>query len=271
MTYVPGSAEPPASYQDRTLRWELENVRAGLELRYRLQPQEVGTWPTNVEARSRYTDGHEVPGELVFPVPSVVVVGPALPIYLPVAARLYCVPAKQHADVVLVLDTSSTMTGDKLASAKAAARRFLEVLHLPDDHAAVVSFSRQATLGAGLTGGRAALQDAIDGLAVIPGTAIDAGLRLAIDELGAHGRPDATHAIVLMTDGLNNDGRQPVLDAADSAHRRQVVLYTVAFGVDADVELMREVAGNPRRSFLALTGEDLIRIYTEIAGVIPCP
>jgi hypothetical protein len=73
-----------------------------------------------------------------------------------------------------------------------------------------------------------------------------------------------------MTDGQNNAGRDPVLAAAREATAAGITIYTVAFGIDADRALMRQVAGSSSRSYLALGAEDLRRIYGQIAGQMGC-
>jgi len=272
MVYLPGSAAPPVtSFQDNVLRWDVPVMSADVELSYRLRPTRVGRWPTNVDARSRYRDGLGVEGELVFPVPFVTVVAPPEPIYLPLALRSYCRPGLLSVDVALVLDTSSSMTGAKLEAAKAAARAFVNRLDLPDDRAAVIGFNRTATLAAPLGRDVATLLSAIDGLTIVRGTVIDAGLRLAVAELtGERARSGSNRVIVLLTDGVNNAGPGPVLRAAEAAAAAGLVVYTVALGDDADRDLMRTVAGDPARAYVALEPQDLERIYAEIAGRLDC-
>jgi Mg-chelatase subunit ChlD len=272
MLYLVGSAVPPVvSYVNRTLRWELRDVRGDIRLSYRLRPLEIGRWPTNVDARMRYRDGLDRDGELVFPIPQVIVTGVPKPIYLPVLYRNRCLPRKQPVDVALVIDSSSTMTGEKHAAAKLAARGFVARLRLPDDHAAIVGFNRTAWLALGLTGDRDALDAAIDGLAIVPGTVIDAGLRTATTELlGVRARPGTTRVIVLLSDGLNNAGPAPVRAAASAARAGGIAIYTVGYGDGADLPLLEEVAGDVRRAYVAAGPEDFARIYAEIAGVIGC-
>jgi hypothetical protein len=87
MDYLVGSAVPPVtSFTSNVLRWDLRDVPGDLRLTYRLRPQQLGTWPTNDEARARYRDGLDTDGELIFPVPKVVVVGPSKPLFLPLVA-----------------------------------------------------------------------------------------------------------------------------------------------------------------------------------------
>jgi Mg-chelatase subunit ChlD/sugar lactone lactonase YvrE len=271
MEYVTGSAAPPATFANRTLTWQLDRLRAGMRLTYRLRPQEAGLWPTNVEARARYTDGLGQPGELIFPIPRVLVVRPPGPIYLPVAFKTDCLVRERHADVAVVLDTSSSMTGAKLEAAKDAAHRFVDLLDLAHDQAAIIAFNREAQTVVELTGQASRLHAAINGLSIMQGTAIDAGLRAATAELSsARHRVRNNRVIVLLTDGQNNAGPDPVIAAATDAKARGIIVYTVALGSDADRDLMRRVATDPSRAFYAPSQNDLRRIYEGIAGVIPC-
>ena len=79
MRYVNGSAAPAAFYDAtrRTLIWRVDDVaNAGGSVSYRVEPQEVGEWPTNVQATGTYTDGLGFGGVLRFPVPRVRVTPP---------------------------------------------------------------------------------------------------------------------------------------------------------------------------------------------------
>lgn len=272
MAFVPGSAVPPATLAGRTLSWTLADASPPVVLSYRVRPMVAGLRPTNVEARARYRDGLGAEGELVFPVPRVLVEGPLEPIYLPIALRGACVRGAKPVDIALVIDTSSSMTPEKLGAAKAAAKAFAAALTPPRDRAAVIAFDAQARLVEGLTGNPARLALALDGLASSTGTAIDAGLRVALGELaGPRARPDATRVVVLLTDGQNNAGPGPVRAlAAEARDAWQVRLYTVALGSDADLPLMREIAGDARRAFVSPRPEDLLRIFEDIVGLIPC-
>lgn len=83
MTYVEArGATPPAAWNPvaRTLTWVFTDVPfSGLTMSYWLQPQEVGTWPTNVVATHTGTDGLSKPQAGPFPIPYVVVVAPGTP------------------------------------------------------------------------------------------------------------------------------------------------------------------------------------------------
>ena len=54
------------------------------------------------------------------------------------------------ADVVLLLDISSSMTGAKFAAVKEAARAFVGAMHFPADRVALVTFAAEGRVLAGL-------------------------------------------------------------------------------------------------------------------------
>ena len=91
-------------------------------------------------------------------------------VHLPVTYRNSCLPGVAHADVVLLIDTSDSMTGAKLDQAKVAAKDFVRQLELPDDQAAVIGFNSGFQLAAPLTGQTSTLLAAIDRLASGRGT-----------------------------------------------------------------------------------------------------
>lgn len=194
------------------------------------------------------------------------------PLYLPLALREEWKPRTQRADVVLVIDASSSMAGPKLAAAKAAAAGFVDLLALPEDQVAVVAFQDRARPRTGLSGDAGALQRAIAGIESSPGTRIDEGLRWAIDELaGPRRRAGNLPVIVLLT-----DGRQAIAPAepprlAALARAAGVRIYAIGLGGDVDEAYLLDLAGHPGRSYLAPSARDLAAIYREIAVNLPCP
>lgn len=279
MRYVVGSAVPPGLWDAsrRTLSWTFENVAAAapITLSYRLEPLETGTWPTNVEATADYVDALGGLGDLLFPVPQVDVWALDKPIYLPFAASRSCFRGAKPMDVVLILDTSTSMTdpaasgGTKLDAARSAARTFLGLLRWPPDRAAVVSFDTAATRHTDLTGDVRALDAALGALEASVGTHIDLGLAEARAVL-ADRRPDAVAVAILLTDGLNNAGPEPVLERASALKAEGTVLYAIGLGSDVDADLLRRAATSPDRYFASPTPEDLEAIYRQVLGRLAC-
>jgi Ca-activated chloride channel family protein len=101
-------------------------------------------------------------------------------------------------------------------------------------------------------------------------TAISAGLDNGNRVLtGSKIRPFALKSIVLMTDGLHNTGREPIISARESA-AKNIVVNTVTFSDDADIARMKAVAeATGGRHFHAPNAKALEDIFREIAKTLP--
>jgi Ca-activated chloride channel family protein len=102
------------------------------------------------------------------------------------------------------------------------------------------------------------------------GTAIGAGLDRGIEALvGSRTRRYAVKTILLMTDGLHNSGREPIVSARE-ADRRNITVNTVTFGSDADIRRMQDVAAaTGGQHFHAPDRKALEEIFREIASTLP--
>lgn len=281
MTYVPNSAIPPAAFDAaaNTLTWQFGVTAAAdtLKMTYRLRPQQVGTWPTNVYADGRYRDALGNPGRIVFPIPQVEVFGLNHRAYLPMALRGGCLIKRRPLDVALVLDASSSMnepratgSGTKLDAARAAARTFVHLID-PEDRVAIISFHTTATTHQSLTADVARLDAALDALTTEFGTRIDLGLSEGERALAAH-RATALPVLIVLTDGLqtNPPGNAPVLEAGARLRLNDVIVYAIGLGSTIDRTLLETVATTVDRFYASPTDQDLISIYADIQGRLAC-
>jgi Mg-chelatase subunit ChlD len=308
MRYVVDSARPAATWDAaaRTLTWQLTRVPfGGITLEFVVEPTQLGRRPTNVQASADYVDGLTSIGRLRFPVPEVSVLDraptptptytpyptatprptetplPPEPLYLPALLHQQCRDKAVHADVAIVMDTSSSMSlpaaGDaattKLAVAITAARTFVGLLTLPGDQATVITFDSSAALRQPLTGDLDALLRTLGELKAGQGTRIDLGIRAAAEELtGPRAVAANNHVVVLLTDGQNTGAPDSeVRDRATEAKAAHIVIYTVGLGADVDAALLEEVASYPEYAFLAPTTSELVSVYRDIAYTIACP
>jgi hypothetical protein len=200
-------------------------------------------------------------------------------LYLPIAIKdPQCNPEQQHADVMLVVDASSSMAGAKLAAAQAAARSFVGLLRLSGqagavgDQVGVVGFNQQAWLASGLSGEAERALAAIDGLTTQQGTRIDRGLEVAVEELGGPRRRAGNEAvIVLLTDGIQYEEPESAQLVAAAARGAGIAIYAIGLGGDVDGGYLERVAGQASRYYFAPEEGELEGIYGEIARVMPCP
>ncbi len=214
------------------------------------------------------------PTEAPTKAPSTTATHAPLPIYLPLVLNEHCDPTLIRADIGLVVDTSSSMTGRKLADAKAAAVEFVRLLDLvPErDQVALVRFDSDAEVVAELTSDRQAVEAAIESLEPHRGTMIDLGLREALTELQSPRRiPDNTPVTVLLTDGIHMGTPGDELAAARDVREAGVQLFTIGLGSDVDEGTLIEMAGAPNRYYFAPDSSHLERIYSQVARDIDCP
>lgn len=201
------------------------------------------------------------------------------PIYLPVALREICTPEREPADVVLAVDTSTSMeermaSGErKLDGAIAAANTFLGLLQLgAGDRAAIVAFNEQALLEQPLIADRAVLAAALARLATAPLTCLPCAVEVSSAELEAGRRPGVMSVLVLLTDGRSNP--RPVSEAVDRARLATiagVTIFTIALGSDVDATGLEAMASYPGAYLTAADAETLEAAYATIAWTLPCP
>lgn len=201
-----------------------------------------------------------------------------VPAYLPHVSARTCRQVRDPVDVVLVLDTSTTMTERtaggqrKLDLAIAAASAFNGDLDPLRDRVGVVAFSASAWIVQPLSPISSATQDALLQLLASRGSRLDLGLATARSLLAVESRvPVADRYVILLTDG------QPVGASEDEVRREAArvrdsgaALIAVALGPGANVVLLRDIAGRPDRYLDAGSGERLERVYRDLAATLRC-
>jgi Mg-chelatase subunit ChlD len=212
------------------------------------------------------------------------------PKYLPILYRLWpeptpaptrCIPEQQTIDVALVIDTSQSMRDPTQAGGQrkidAAVEAAIEIVNLmkPQDQATVIGFNSIGFVASPLSGDKAALIAALRDLPnrQAAGTQIDLGIRTATGELtSARHRLTNTPSMIVVTDGeQSTGGPQPVRDAAQAAKSAGIRIVTVGLGPSVDATLLTDVASSPALYFPAPDAADLLRIYREVALLVPCP
>ena len=160
--------------------------------------------------------------------------------------------------------------------AVAAVEAFLaEVAWTPqDEHIAVVSYGDDATTALDFTTTHDDVTTALDAYtqAYPPGsTNIHAGIAEGAHALSTSTstRPWASKVIIVLTDGIQTSGSDPV-DAARAAAEQGITVYTVTFSSEAGQDEMRTVAEEGLGKHLhANTPADLVAAFEEIARQLP--
>ncbi len=197
---------------------------------------------------------------------------------------------RERATVILAIDVSNSMAADdvsptRLKAAQDGARSFVGQLP-PRLNLGLIAFSGTASVLVSPTTDREAVRNAIDSLALGPGTAIgdavDAGVRAIAAVPGDPGQPPAPGRIVLLSDGETTRGLPNDL-AAQEAAAKNIPVSTIAYGtqdgevtiqgqripvpvnVDALDALAQQTNGT---AYTAETGDELKNVYADIGSSI---
>lgn len=164
-------------------------------------------------------------------------------------------------DMVLVIDRSGSMAGEKLNMAKNAAIRALDLLK-KDDRLGVVSFDTIAKTELALT----PLTEKDNITAVIAsigeggGTAIHPGLAQAVGMLG---KGEKVKHVILLSDG--QDGMTyDYTSLLEEARGKGITVSTIALGEGADIRLMENLAAKGNgRSYIVPREQDLPAVFLQ--------
>ena len=180
---------------------------------------------------------------------------------------------KRHTNVVLVADSSGSMSGEKMANAQMALRAFIEAIRGDAERVGLVEFSSEVgrivplqELGSN----RSALEQAVADLSVGGDTALLDAIGAAYGQLQQLGDTQRINAIVVMTDGRENASRtrlrQLVSRIKDgNARGVPVYIFCIAYGGDADMnvlEAIAEASGGQVRRGDTTSIEDLYKIIS---------
>ncbi|MEU4234634.1 von Willebrand factor type A domain-containing protein [Nonomuraea sp. NPDC026600] len=157
--------------------------------------------------------------------------------------------ARRPANLTFVVDVSGSMAEPgRLDLVKQSLHTLIDQL-APGDQVSIVSFSDEAKVLASMTplAARSELHAAVDQLAVAGSTNLESGLVTGYEEAAKAFRPAATNRVILLSDGLANQGStewRSILDRVKEYAGRQVTLLTVGVGRDYGDELMEQLADN---------------------------
>jgi Ca-activated chloride channel family protein len=168
--------------------------------------------------------------------------------------------------LALVVDTSGSMRGAKIASARQSARYLVEHLK-PTDQLALIGFDSDvhlhATLGAT---DKTRLAAVIDRMRAGSMTNLSGGWLKGLEELGRLAEAP-TRTVLLLSDGHANQGivnHDELATIATGARNNGITTTTIGFGNDFDEELMTAIGdAGAGRSYYAASPEDAPALFAE--------
>jgi Ca-activated chloride channel family protein len=176
-------------------------------------------------------------------------------------------------DVMVVVDVSGSMAGEKLAQAQEAVQFILDHLN-PDDRFNILAFSTSVDLYASTLQSASRADDAEDfvrGLTAMGGTNINDALLQALDKLPGE-RPEI---IIFLTDGLPTVGIEeagPIIANVREAAGPTVRLFAFGVGDDVNTVLLDSIAQENRgTSDYVRPGEDIAQTVSGFYEKVSTP
>ncbi len=180
---------------------------------------------------------------------------------------------KKPVDLIVVMDISGSMEGDKITTARASLMQFVQKLD-DRDRLRIDLFSSNISTLTPLTEigiKRQQVLDSVSGIFEQGNTTLyDATLK-AYQDLPAEGDPKHIRAIVVLTDGQDTSSLatlQQVIDQiqnSESEGGNAIKVFTIAFGEDADKEVLKSIANPSGGKQYDSSPETIQKIYDEIA------
>ncbi|MGB9880205.1 MAG: vWA domain-containing protein, partial [Anaerolineae bacterium] len=172
-------------------------------------------------------------------------------------------------NVYLVADVSGSMQGEKLEQAKEAFLAFLDSIKGDQERVGLIVFSSDVyeTIPlAELASNRQVLRSTIAGLSAGGDTSLLDAIYMAYDKLQQRQDRERINAIVVMTDGKENDSEISLRELTNRLRQGNesglpVVVFCVAYGDDADMATLEKISaatgGQTRRG----TPETIRQLY----------
>jgi len=180
---------------------------------------------------------------------------------------------KKTVDLIVVMDISGSMEGDKITTARSSLLQFVQKLD-ERDRLRIDLFSSDVSTLTPLTPigqKRQQVLDSVSGIFEQGNTSLyDATLR-AYQDLQVEGDPKHIRAIVVLSDGQDTASSATIdqvisqITATESEGGNAIKVFTIAFGDDADKVVLQAIADPSGGRQYDSSPETIQKIYDEIA------
>jgi Ca-activated chloride channel homolog len=150
--------------------------------------------------------------------------------------------------LTILFDVSGSMAlEDKLSQSKSALRDFLTSSTGPRDEVSLLIFADgQVEVAVPFTGDRARVLAVLDRTEAFGKTALNDAVAVS-PEFASRGKNEK-RALILITDGIENDSQASPEQALEIARRVDVPIYTIGYVAGADKRVRRGTSGDGRSS-----------------------
>lgn len=179
---------------------------------------------------------------------------------------------KKSADVMIVFDRSGSMNGEPMNEAKAGAKAFIQGLG-DRDSLSIMFFSDSVdapTPPQPLAEVRPKLLEQVDGVFASGGTALYEAVAQAYDTMLARAKkdPGQIHAIVVMTDGKDEDSKILLTDLNKrfNPENAPVKIFTIAYGDSADPTVLQSIASAAQGTSVKGSASTIVEVYRDLSA-----
>jgi Ca-activated chloride channel family protein len=178
--------------------------------------------------------------------------------------------ARKDVNLVMILDVSGSMDGNKIRNMRQAAIQFVEQMG-DDDFITIVAFSSEPIILIHHQQVGLAREDAIRTIETMEAggdTALYDAIGMGANSIANTTSSQTTNAMVVLTDGLDNNSFQYTFDQylIETATANDTTVFTIAYGDDADREVLAELARQANGNFYLGTEANITAIYEEMSA-----
>jgi Ca-activated chloride channel family protein len=178
--------------------------------------------------------------------------------------------ARKPVNLVMLLDVSGSMEGDKIANLRQAAAQFVDQMG-QDDYITLITFSDSVVIFAEhvqVSQWRNQVTSTIESLQASGNTALYDAIDVAAAVIDRSTSSETANAIILLTDGLDTASIHTSFNDAllDRVGAHNTTVFTIAYGSDADENLLYRLAIAANGNFFRGTEANIISIYDEMSA-----
>jgi len=180
---------------------------------------------------------------------------------------------KKPVDLIVVMDISGSMRGDKITSARSSLLQFVQKVD-DRDRLQIDLFNDTITTLTPLTPigeKRQQVLDSVSGIFEQNDTRLYDAVLSAYDDMQTEGDPNHIRAIVVLSDGADTVSTATLdevihqIQASESEGGNAIKIFTIAFGEDADANVLKSIADPSGGKQYNSSPETIQKIYDEIA------
>lgn len=179
---------------------------------------------------------------------------------------------KKHSNIVLVLDISGSMRGEKINQARQGALRFLAQMG-KSDIISLLPFNQKflwtvKSLSLDDEKARQKLEQSVKTLFAAGGTALYDAIAEAHQYLTRHLQPDSIAAIVVLSDGEDTNSQltlDQLLTKVQLTEQTAIQIFPIRYGQDANEMILEKIASATQNKLYQGDTENIEKVFLEIS------